>query len=74
MYSENFRKDLYNRFRNAQKAMLLYSGTSQKTNFKPFKTEDFFRTNEEIISIQYLCKSGFVSILDVDNKLSSTNW
>ena len=62
----------YNRFWNAQKAMLLYPGTPKTTRFKPFETEDFFRTNEETTSIQHLCKSGFVSILDEDNRLSKT--
>ena len=62
----------YNRFWNAQKAMLLYPGKRKNSNFKPFETEDFFRSNEKTTSIQHLCKSGFVSVLDIDNKLSNT--
>ena len=62
----------YNRFWNAQKAMLLYPGKPKNTNFKPFETEDFFRLNKQTKSIQHLCKSGFVSILGKDNNLSST--
>jgi len=62
----------YNRFWNAQKAMLLYPGKPKNSNFKPFETEDFFRLNEKTTSIQHLCKSGFVSVLDIDNRLSNT--
>jgi len=62
----------YNRFWNAQKAMLLYPGKPKNTNFKAFETEDFFRLNKQTKSIQHLCKSGFVSILGKDNNLSST--
>ena len=62
----------YNRFWNAQKAMLLYPGESKKNSFKPFETEDFFRDNDQTTSITYLCKSGFVSVLDEDHKLSHT--
>jgi len=61
----------YNRFWNAQKAMLLYPGTPKNTRFKAFETEDFFRTKEVTTRIQHECKSGFVSVLDKDNKLSS---
>jgi len=61
----------YNRFWNAQKAMLLYPGTPKNTRFKDFETEDFFRTKEVTTRIQHECKSGFVSVLDKDNKLSS---
>jgi len=62
----------YNRFWNAQKAMLLYPGESKKNSFKPFETEDFFRDNDQTTSITHLCKSGFVSVLDEDHKLSHT--
>jgi len=62
----------YNRFWNAKKAMLLYPGESKNNSFKPFETEDFFRDNDQTTSITHLCKSGFVSVLDQDNKLSST--
>ena len=62
----------YNRFWNAKKAMLLYPGESKNNSFKPFETEDFFRDNDQTTSITHLCKSGFVSILDQDNKLSDT--
>ena len=41
-------------------------------HLKPFETEDFFRDNDQTTSITHLCKSGFVSILDQDNKLSDT--
>jgi 5-methylcytosine-specific restriction enzyme subunit McrC len=62
----------YNRFWNAKKAMLLYPGESKNNSFKPFETEDFFRDNDQTTSITHLCKSGIVSILDQDNKLSDT--
>jgi 5-methylcytosine-specific restriction enzyme subunit McrC len=62
----------YCRFWNAEKAMLLYPGASKKTSFKAFKTEDFFRDNDHTTSIIHMCKSGFVSVLDDDNKLSDT--
>jgi 5-methylcytosine-specific restriction enzyme subunit McrC len=62
----------YNRFWKAQKAMLLYPGESKNTSFNEFKTEDFFRDNDQTTSIIHMCKSGFVSILDNDNKLSYT--
>ena len=62
----------YNRFWKAQKAMLLYPGESKNTSFNEFKTEDFFRDNDQTTSIIHMCKSGFVSILDDDNKLSDT--
>ena len=62
----------YNRFWKAQKAMLLYPGESKNTSFNEFKTEDFFRDNDQTSSIIHMCKSGFVSILDDDNKLSDT--
>jgi len=62
----------YNRFWKAQKAMLLYPGESKNTSFNEFKTEDFFRDNDQTTSIIHMCKSGFVSILDNDNKLSDT--
>ena len=52
--------------------MLLYPGESKNNSFKPFETEDFFRDNDQTTSITHLCKSGFVSILDQDNKLSDT--
>tara|TARA_B110000902_G_C14212733_1_gene551974 strand:+ start:150 stop:1325 length:1176 start_codon:yes stop_codon:yes gene_type:complete len=60
----------YNRFWNAQKAMLLYPGIPNNNNFKAFETEDFFKNNDGTNTIQHVCKSGFVSILDQDNKLS----
>jgi 5-methylcytosine-specific restriction enzyme subunit McrC len=63
---------VYNRFWKAQKAMLLYPGESENTSFNAFKTEDFFRDNDQTTSIIHMCKSGFVSILDDDNKLSET--
>jgi 5-methylcytosine-specific restriction enzyme subunit McrC len=62
----------YNRFWKAKKAMLLYPGESKNNSFRPFETEDFFRDNDQTTSITHLCKSGFVSILDQDNKLSDT--
>jgi len=62
----------YNRFWKAQKAMLLYPGESKNTSFNEFKTEDFFRDNDQTTSIIHMCKSGFVSVLDDDNKLSDT--
>jgi 5-methylcytosine-specific restriction enzyme subunit McrC len=62
----------YNRFWNAKKAMLLYPGESENTSFNEFKTEDFFRDNDQTTSIIHVCKSGFVSILEGDNKLSDT--
>jgi 5-methylcytosine-specific restriction enzyme subunit McrC len=62
----------YNRFWNAKKAMLLYPGESRNNSFKRFETEDFFRDNDQTTAITHLCKSGFVSVLDQDNKLSST--
>lgn len=62
----------YNRFCNVKKAMLLYPGESKNNSFKPFETEDFFRDNDQTRAITHLCKSGFVSILDQDNKLSDT--
>jgi 5-methylcytosine-specific restriction enzyme subunit McrC len=62
----------YNRFWKAQKAMLLYPGESKNTSFNEFKTEDFFRDNGQTTSIIHMCKSGFVSVLDNDNKLSDT--
>ena len=52
--------------------MLLYPGESENTSFNAFKTEDFFRDNDQTTSIIHMCKSGFVSILDDDNKLSDT--
>jgi len=52
--------------------MLLYPGESKNTSFNEFKTEDFFRDNDQTTSIIHMCKSGFVSILDDDNKLSDT--
>ena len=62
----------YNRFCNVKKAMLLYPGESKNNSFKPFETEDFFRDNDQTRAITHLCKSGFVSILDQDNKLNDT--
>lgn len=62
----------YNRFWNAKKAMLLYPGESKNNSFRPFETEDFFRDNDQTTPITHLCKSGFVSILDENNKLSDT--
>ena len=62
----------YNSLWNAKKAMLLYPGESRNNSFKSFETEDFFRENDQTTSITHLCKSGFVSVLDQDNKLSDT--
>ncbi|MGY8940337.1 MAG: hypothetical protein ACKVK4_10175 [Flavobacteriales bacterium] len=45
---------------------------SKNNLFKPFETEDFFRDNDQTTSITHLCKSGFVSVLDEDHKLSHT--
>ena len=45
---------------------------SEKTSFNAFKTEDFFRDHEQTTSIIHMCKSGFVTFLDDDNKLSAT--
>ena len=52
--------------------MLLYPGESRNNSFKPFKTEDFFRDNDQTTAITHLCKSGFVSILNENNKLSDS--
>ena len=62
----------YNRFWNAKKAMLLYPGDSRGNSFRQFETEDFFRENDETIAITHLCKSGFVSILNENNKLNDS--
>ena len=64
----------YNRFWNAQKAMLLYPGESKNNSFKPFETEDFFRDNDQTTSITHLCKSGFVSVLGRRPQIKSYNW
>ena len=40
--------------------------------FRPFETQDFFIDNDQTTAITHLCKSGFVSILDENNKLSDT--
>jgi hypothetical protein len=45
---------------------------SEKTSFNAFKTEDFFRDHDQTTSIIHMCKSGFVTFLDDDNKLSAT--
>ena len=63
---------VYNRFWNAQKAMLLYPGESNYNSFKKFETEDFVRNGDQTNSITHLCKSGFISVLDENNKLSTT--
>lgn len=63
---------VYNRFWNAQKAMLLYPGESNYNSFKKFETEDFVRNGDQTNSIIHLCKSGFISVLDENNKLSTT--
>ena len=63
---------VYNRFWNAQKAMLLYPGESNYNSFKKFETEDFVRNGSQTNSIIHLCKSGFISVLDENNKLSTT--
>jgi hypothetical protein len=47
-------------------------GVSEKTSFNAFKTEDFFRDHDQTTSIIHMCKSGFVTFLDDDNKLSAT--
>ena len=60
----------YNRFWKAKKAMLLYPGNDSNNDFKNFRTEDYFKSEEEINPIQHQCKMGFVSILDEDNNLS----
>ena len=52
------------------KAMLLYPGNDSNNDFKNFRTEDYFKSEEEINPIQHQCKMGFVSILDEDNNLS----
>ena len=62
----------YNRFWNAKKAMLLYPGESKNNSFRPFETEDFFRDNDKTIAITHLCKSGFVSIINENNKLNDS--
>jgi 5-methylcytosine-specific restriction enzyme subunit McrC len=62
----------YNRFWNAKKAMLLYPGESRGNSFRHFETEDFFRENDETIAITHLCKSGFVSIINENNKLNDS--
>ena len=55
-----------------KKCKVLVIENSRNNSFKPFETEDFFRDNDQTTSITHLCKSGFVSILDQDNKLSDT--
>ena len=45
---------------------------SEKTSFNAFKTEDFFRDHDQTTSIIHMCKSGFVTVPDDDNKLSDT--
>ena len=62
----------YNRFWKAKKAMLLYPGESRNNMFRPFETQDFFMDNDQTTAITHLCKSGFVSILDENNKLSDS--
>ena len=41
-------------------------------HLNPLKPKTFFRDNDQTTSITHLCKSGFVSILDENNKLSDT--
>ena len=52
--------------------MLLYPGESRNNTLRPFETQDFFMDNDQTTAITHLCKSGFVSILDENNKLSDT--
>jgi len=50
----------------------LYPGESNYNSFKKFETEDFVRNGDQTNSIIHLCKSGFISVLDENNKLSTT--
>ena len=58
----DLRQMYYNRFWKAK--MLLYPGNDSNNDFKNFRTEDYFKSEEEINPIQHQCKMGFVSILD----------
>jgi len=63
---------VYTRFWNAEKAMLLYPGESNYNSFKKFETEDFVRNGDKTNSITHLCKSGYINVLDNNNKLNSS--
>ncbi|NQX96541.1 MAG: restriction endonuclease [Flavobacteriales bacterium] len=60
----------YNRFWNAEKAMLLYPGNFRQNDFKEFRTDDYFKQEGEINKINHQCKMGYVSVLDKENNLS----
>ena len=61
----------YNRFWNAEKAMLLYPGENKNKSFREFRTDDYVGIGDEVVGISHQCKMGFVSVLDVDNNLNS---
>ena len=55
----------YCRFWDAEKALLLYPGTSSENTFKPYLTDDYSKDLEDIHNpIDHQCKMGFVSVLN----------
>ena len=60
----------YNRFWNAEKAMLLYPGDFRKDDFKTFRTDDYSVKSGNIEAINHQCKMGYVSVLDKQNNLN----
>ena len=61
----------YCRFWNAEKAMLLYPGKSNKNEFKSYLTDDYsLNVNNLTQEIDHQCKMGMVSVLNSENKLN----
>ena len=60
----------YGRFWNAERIMLLYPGMNVHKGYRPFKTDDYYKTLEGHERIEHRCKMAFVSVLeDSGNKL-----
>ena len=60
----------YCRFWKATKAILLYPGDHFDSGFKQFKTVDHIEYESEIEKVNHRCKSGYVSVVDSDGRLS----
>ncbi|WP_370391078.1 McrC family protein [uncultured Winogradskyella sp.] len=54
----------YCRFWDAEKALLLYPGESNKNKYKSYLTDDYsLNTDNDYLEMDHQCKMGFVSVL-----------
>lgn len=62
----------YCRFWDAKKALLLYPGKENKSEYESYKTDDYQREDDNSLSkVNHQCKMGFVSVLDEKGNLST---